>query len=166
MTTPLGRPVVPDVNRMSLVSPGCTRFSCCRAADGPTATPLARKSSQLTVGMRPSLRGRVGPLSTTIWRRFANGVGSSSNIATVLVSKNPTEVHNTETLAVASTNAASPPFQRVLIGTSAAPAHCAPSAATIQPRQFGAHTATRSPGPTPAAIIACVEATIRSPSSE
>jgi len=53
----------------------------------------------------------------------------------------------------------------VLIGTSAAPADCAPRAATIQANPFGAQIATRSPGSTPAAIMARVEALTSSPSS-
>ena len=52
--------------------------------------------------------------------------------------------------------AASDPFQRVLTGTRAAPAQWAPRAATIHPSPLAAHTATRSPRPTPAAIIARV----------
>src|SRR5262245_34509724 len=47
----------------------------------------------------------------------------------------------------------------------AAPAHCAPSAATIQPSPFGAQIATRSEGPTPAAIMARVAVPTSSPSS-
>src|SRR5690606_13275796 len=60
---------------------------------------------------------------------------------------------------------ASAPFQRVLTGTSAAPADCAPRAATIQPSPLGAQIATRSPGCTPAAIIARVAVATSSPSS-
>ena len=48
-------------------------------------------------------------------------------------------------------NAASGPFRRVLSGTSHAPAASAPRAAAIQLAEFGAHTATRSPGSTPVA---------------
>jgi hypothetical protein len=84
---------------------------------------------------------------------------------TVSVSRNPTVETSKGAFEAESSQAASSPLKRVLIGTSAAPAHCAPRAATIQPRPFGAQIATRSPGPTPAPIMARVEATRSSPSS-
>src|SRR5437660_5143433 len=50
--------------------------------------------------------------------------------------------------------AASSPLNRVLIGTSVAPAESVPSAATIHSHTFGAQIATRSPPSIPAAAIA------------
>ena len=47
--------------------------------------------------------------------------------------------------------AASPPLNRVLSGTSTAPARKSPSAASIHSAQLGAHMAARSPVATPAA---------------
>ena len=52
------------------------------------------------------------------------------------------------------TSSASWPVNRVLTGTSVAPAPSAPSAASTQCCVFGDQMATRSPGPTPAAISA------------
>jgi hypothetical protein len=74
-------------------------------------------------------------------------------------------VTSTFAFAAARRYAASAPFQRVLTGTIAAPAECAPSAATIQPAPFGAQTATRSPGSMPAAIVARVAVSTSSPSA-
>ena len=45
-------------------------------------------------------------------------------------------------------------LNRVLTGTSTPPAVVTPSAATIHSSEFGAHTATRSPGSMPDAISA------------
>src|SRR4030095_16384997 len=56
------------------------------------------------------------------------------------------------------------PLNRVLMGTMAAPADCAPRAATIHPSSLGAQIATQSPDSTPAAIIARVEVFTSSPS--
>jgi hypothetical protein len=50
--------------------------------------------------------------------------------------------------------AASAPRNRVFTGTRTAPAVVTPSAATIHSSEFGAHTATRSPGATPQAMSA------------
>ena len=64
-----------------------------------------------------------------------------------------------------STYAASGPLKRVLRGTRTAPADTAPSAAVIQSREFGAHTATRSPGSVPLAMQAAAARSTRAPSS-
>ena len=50
--------------------------------------------------------------------------------------------------------AASLPLYRVLSGTTAAPARWMPNSVTGHSHTFGAQIATRSPGPTPAAINA------------
>ncbi|CAM5476722.1 hypothetical protein SMICM304S_00545 [Streptomyces microflavus] len=60
--------------------------------------------------------------------------------------------------------AASVPLNRVLRGTSTAPALTAPSAETIQSSVFGAQIATRSPRSTPAAMHAAAARSTRSPS--
>ena len=52
------------------------------------------------------------------------------------------------------TSTASRPLNREFMGRMAAPAALAPSAATTQSAEFGAQTATRSPGSTPSAMAA------------
>ena len=57
--TPFERPVVPDVNRMSLMSVGNTDAARSRAASGATDSPLARKSDHDVVPSTGPPRSRT-----------------------------------------------------------------------------------------------------------
>ena len=65
----------------------------------------------------------------------------------------------------ASTRAVSSAVQRVLTGTTAAPARQTPIATTGQTPRFGSATATRSPRPTPRPASPAAMAAERSASS-
>ncbi|GCD92370.1 hypothetical protein EHYA_00008 [Embleya hyalina] len=75
------------------------------------------------------------------------------------------ETNSSLACVLASTYRASAPLYRVFIGTTTPPAVSAPSAATIQSGEFGAHTPTRSPLRTPAAMAAAAARRTRSRSS-
>ena len=74
-------------------------------------------------------------------------------------------VNTNLTEARCRTSAASPPLNRVFTGTNTAPARSAPREATTHCQQFGAQTATRSPGPMPEATTALAHSSTASPSS-
>jgi len=60
LTTPLGRPVVPEVNIRSDMSPGCTPAARARACASPTPAALAMKLSQSVSACAPAW-----PIATT-----------------------------------------------------------------------------------------------------
>ena len=148
---PLLRPVVPEVNMMSLTSPGRTVAARRRASASEPACRNASHSSG-TRTTRPSRSSSPGPAAA---RRLPSRSTPRKAPAT----------NSARARLRPITSSASGPVNRVLTGTSAAPALSVPRAVSTQSHPFGAHSATRSPGPTPASISAPVTAVTRSPSS-
>ncbi len=139
-----------------------------RTSAAPTAAPAARNSRHVQNS------GGTSPDSTTTSRSDGtpgNGPGPAPepaarrSAATYDVPRNGPVTNSSRAPLPRSTSTASPPLKRVFSGTRTAPADTAPSAATIQSRELGAHTATRSPVATPLARHAAAARSIRAPNS-
>ena len=109
-------------------------------------------------------RTRAEPSRSTIRRRCGSGISAAPSMPTVSVSRKPTVVTSMHAFEAERTYAASTPLNRVLMGTMAAPAACAPKAAPIHPNPLGAQIATRSPDSTPATSMARLAVSTSSPS--
>ena len=145
---PLLRPVVPEVNMMSLTSPGRTVAARRRASASEPACRNASHSSG-TRTTRPSRSSSPGPAAA---RRLPSRSTPRKSPAT----------NSARAPLRPITSSASGPVNRVLTGTSVAPAPSVPSAVSSHSGPFGAHIATRSPSPTPASISAPATAVARS----
>jgi hypothetical protein len=128
------RPVVPEVNRMSLTSSGSTLGI---PALEISALPLAKSAHSTTPdsGVDPP---STGMRSTT----FGLGVPSCASLS---MPRNSPVITSAAAPLRSTTSRISGPVNRVLIGTSVAPAHNAPSAETTQCHVLGEQIATRSP---------------------
>ncbi|KUJ37477.1 hypothetical protein ADL25_27630 [Streptomyces sp. NRRL F-5122] len=168
ITTPFGRPVVPEVKTMSEGDVPVRAAVRARTSPSPVPSPPARKSFQV----RKSA-GASSASTTTCSRCGRPGRGpfpgpspaARRSDATYDVPRNVPVTNSSFARLLSSTYAASVPLNRVLSGTSTAPAVTAPSAETIQSRVFGAQIATRSPTPTPFAMQAAAARSTRAPSS-
>jgi hypothetical protein len=152
---PLLRPVVPEVNMMSLTSPGRTAPARRRAcASEPASRNKFHSSGSRTIRPRRS-KSSPAPDSAAAASRAPSRSTPRKSLAT----------NSARAPLRPITSSASVPVNRVLTGTSAAPAPSAPSAVSTQQASFGAHRATLSPGSIPASISAPVTAVTRSSSS-
>jgi hypothetical protein len=152
---PLLRPVVPEVNMMSLTSPGPTVLARRRAS---ASEPASRNKSHSS-GHRTTRPSRSSAPSS------APSAAAASRAPSRSAPRKPSATNNARAPLRPITSSASGPVNRVLTGTSAAPAPSVPSAISTHSIPFGAHSATRSPGSMPASISAPVTAVTRSASS-
>ena len=109
MITPLGRPVVPDVNRMSLVSVGRT---LCRRSDAAAAVILLGAGSRTCARAPPRCPSEPSPAPaepsrSTIRRRWGSGVSAARSMPTVSVPRKPTVVTSSAAFEADRTYAAS-----------------------------------------------------------
>ena len=118
-------------------------------AEGEELLPARARSTRRGAGDPRCARGRAGPVRRRGARRRSRCRGTRAGVKRRRAS------------VLSRMNAASSPFRRVLSGTSQAPAARTPNPAAIHAAEFGAHTATRSPGSTPAAIRLRATAIIR-----
>lgn len=158
-----------------------SRADLSRTSPTPTPSPLARKSFQVRksagassdstttcsrCGSPGSGPGRSHTLPAPGARsRPPSAPAARRSEATYDVPRNVPVMNSSFARLRARTSAVSPPLKRVFSGTSTAPAETAPSAETIQSREFGAQRATRSPTPTPFATHAAAARSTRAPSS-
>jgi len=161
---PLFRPVVPEVNMMSLRSPGRTAPARRRAC--AVVTVSARRSNAAQPpGIRttsPS-RSSARPPAPEPEPCPAAAARSVPNRSTPR--KSPA-TNSARAPLRPITSSASGPVNRVLTGTRTPPAASVPSAASTQWWSLGPQTATRSPAARPASMSAAATVVTRSPSSE
>ena len=166
MITPLGRPVVPEVKSTSLGVRGPHGVAARRRHRRRHLVAAARERvARLDDDAVGALRCARVAVEQHDAAQVGEGRAGVAQHADGVRAEEAGRRDEHRPPRAASTYAASAPFQRVFTGTIAAPAECAPSALTIQPRLFGAQIATRSPASTPAAIIARAETSAFSPSS-
>ena len=144
-TTPFGTPVVPEVKRMSETSSAVTAAARRSTSARPSSVARATNASQ------PSAPSGTGPSATTTALSEARSKPASRSRARWSVPRKSVTVTSTRAPLRSRMTVASAPLNRVLIGTSTAPAWNRPSRATIQRALLGAQMATRSPGSTPTA---------------
>ena len=158
-TTPFGLPVVPDVNKMSDGSSGPSASERRRTSALASSVARARNWSQPSLRPVPALRAR-----TTVPRAGSSSARASAMAAWSVPRKSATVTSTRAPLRdrISRTSAA---LNRVLTGTSTAPAWKVPRAATIHSAQLYAQMATRSPGSVPAATRADAKASASAASS-
>jgi hypothetical protein len=161
---------------MSLRSPGRTAPARSRTISAATAAPRPVNSAQssgtrTTRASRSRALSEDAPMSAPASPAAASGgVASPAAAAFRRAPSRSTPRKFPATNSARAplrtiTSSASGPVNRVLTGTSTAPALSAPSAASIHSPPLGAHSATRSPASIPAAISAADACSTRSASS-